>query len=564
MTWHNQLHASESPGGTAAASAGATVRGGPGAGAGEVLIAGALAMVAALLLRLILNVPTPAELFGDRVTVLIPLPAFSALLDLFGTSAKHLFFIGLLVAEWLCGVLAGLMYLRLRLVLSQRGAISSRLGSADPLALALWLAALALGVLAPLLGGGLLGSALPGGAGAAVVSQVGPNLVFGFALRWLSGRVPGSADRMQDAAYLPLSRRRLLGQGATALAIVTGGMLAWEAASSGLGSLFGLSRPHVASVALAHVPTRISPPPVPEYGTWADVHGLTPEVTSAANFYYVSKNLAGDPRVASSSWRLAVTGAVASPYSLSYDELLSLPRVERYQTLECISNEVGGNLISNARFTGTRLADVLNRAGIKPPASELVFHASDGYSDSLHLSTALNPEALIVYLLNGAPLPQAHGFPARLLVPGLYGMKNGKWLTSLELGTGGYEGYWEQQGWTREARVKIMSRIDLPRDGDLLAPRQTAIAGIAYTGDHGVARVDVSTDGGRTWNTATLRRPLGALTWVLWEYPWTPTPGHSQIVVRAIDLQGNVQSPAYAAPLPDGSSGYHAVNVSVG
>lgn len=532
--------------------------------AGDALIAGAVATVAALILRLVFNVSTPAEVFGDRVTVLIPLPVFSALLGLFGPSAKHLFFVGLLLGEWFCTALAGLLYLRLRNVLVRRGMLHARLGWADLLALSVWLWLLSAGIFAPLIGGGFAGAALAGGTGATALSQLVPDVAFGGLVLWLGWRVApvSGAARVEPGASW--SRRRLLRQGVSALAIVAGGALAWEAVSSGLASLFGLSRPHVANVGPAEAPATILPPPIPTYGPWTDVNGLTPEVTSAADFYYVSKDLVGDPRIAPSSWQLAIAGAVKSPYTLSYDDLRSLPRVERYHTLECISNVVGGNLISNALFTGTRLADVLNRAAVQPGASELIFRAADGYSDSLHLSQALNPDALIVYLINGEPLPPAHGFPARLLIPGLYGMKNGKWLSSLELGNGGYTGYWEQQGWTREARVKLMSRIDTPHEGDLIGLRPVLIAGIAYAADRGIARVDVSTDAGQTWRPATLRRPLGALTWVLWEYPWTPATGHTQIVVRAIDLQGNVQSPAYAEPLPDGSSGYHAVNVTAG
>ena len=140
----------------------------------------------------------------------------------------------------------------------------------------------------------------------------------------------------------------------------------------------------------------------------------------------------------------------------------------QYHTLECISNVVGGPLMSNGYFTGVRLSDALNAAGIQRLATEMIFNAADGYSDSLHLSQALDERSLIVYLLNGEPLPHLHGYPARLLIPGLDGMKNGKWLTEISLASGPYEGYWEQRGWTPEALVKLTSRIDIPHDGDLL------------------------------------------------------------------------------------------------
>ena len=193
----------------------------------------------------------------------------------------------------------------------------------------------------------------------------------------------------------------------------------------------------------------------------------------------------------------------------------------------------------------------------------MIFKAADGYSDSLHLAQALNEQSLVVYLLNGQRLPTAHGFPARLLIPGLYGMKNGKWLTELSLASGSYQGYWEQRGWTPEAIVKLTSRIDTPHDGDLIIAGPTSVAGVAYGGAKGISRVDVSVDAGKTWTPAAMRRPLGALTWTLWEYAWTPTTGSYTLLVRAIDLDGNVQTYVPSPPLPDGATGYHAISVTI-
>jgi DMSO/TMAO reductase YedYZ molybdopterin-dependent catalytic subunit len=193
----------------------------------------------------------------------------------------------------------------------------------------------------------------------------------------------------------------------------------------------------------------------------------------------------------------------------------------------------------------------------------VIFRCDDGYSDVLHLAQALGPRALVAYLLDGAPLAQAHGFPARLLVPGLYGMKNGKWLTGLEVTNAPYEGYWEHQGWTAAAVVKLTSRIDVPSDGSALHAGLQTIAGVAFSGDRGISRVDVSTDAGQTWQTATLKPPLAEQTWVLWEFAWQATPGTHVIAVRAVDAQGYVQSPTQAPPLPDGASGYEGVTVTV-
>lgn len=581
---------------------------------GAALVAAALGLLASLGARYVFGIASPAELFGERLAVLVPLPVFERLLATFGSNAKHLYFGGVVVAEGMLTALVGAAYwpLRDRLLHAFAGrpsggrppdsptnaatpspsavsalpasqedgqsfslssipsipSVSSVVNSSpaphalDAVALALLLWLLSAGVLAPLIGAGFFGAGLAGGVAAVFLADLVPNGVFALFYVVLMRRSPSHATGAeQDEARI--ARRALLRQGAIAVAVLAGGVAVWELVSSAVGNLVGLPSASRMRISPSNVPSKIVPPPVPQYGPYTPVSGQTPELTSPGNFYYVSKNLAGDPSVDAKTWRLQIGGQVNAPYSLSYDELRALPAVEQYHTLECISNDVGGNLMSNGLFTGVSLADVLNRAGIQEGASEVVFGAADGYSDFLHLTQALDPRSLIVYLLDGQPLPHAHGFPARLLIPGLYGMKNGKWLTLLKVDAGSYTGYWEQQGWTREAHVKMTSRIDEPRDGDLLLARPTYIAGVAYSGANGIAEVDVSLDGGQTWHAAALKRPLGALTWTLWEYRWTPTSGSYIVGVRAIDLDGNVQMPAGAPTLPDGASGYHAVGVTV-
>ncbi len=537
--------------------------------AGIALVSAAVAEVVALLARAVAGVPTPTEVFGDRATVLVPLPLFSALLQIFGSNAKHIYFGSLVVLQTLLVAAWGVAYWSLRLrwrgarrtsVLTGRPALVGAGLEALALAAGLWV--LSCCIVAPIIGAGFFGAGLPGGAAAALGMQALPDLAFGVCFVTLVRReTPRGKLSQPQRRPADLARRRFLRNAGVALGILAGGALLWEAVSSGLASVVGVPSPRGPHLSLNGIPDRITPPPVPEYGAWTEVAGSTPEVTSAHNFYYVSKNLISDPQLDARGWQLAIDGLVERPYTLSYTQLQARPQIERYHTLACISNDVGGNLISNARFAGTGLAELLNSAGIREGASEVIFHAADGYSDSLHMSQALDPLALVVYRINGEALPQAHGFPARLLIPGLYGMKNGKWLTRLEVGSGGYEGYWEQRGWTREAHAKTMSRIDTPRDGDLLMARPTFVAGIAYAAGRGIARVDVTTDGGVTWHAATLRRPLGTLTWVLWQLPWTPSPGQHIIAVRAIDRAGVVQSYAEAAPLPDGASGYHSISV---
>jgi DMSO/TMAO reductase YedYZ molybdopterin-dependent catalytic subunit len=546
---------------------------------GSALIAAAAGLLAAFVLRSVLGLSMPAEIFGDRLTQLIPLPVFSALLNAFGANAKHLYLAGVLVGQGLLTALFGSAYYwaRIRWQTRRRTATAAPeatsdtrvhtpvasgqpLGILDILLMTLLLWLLSAGLLAPLLGGGWFGAGLLGGAGTVMLSQLAPDLVFSALFVGLLRRGVLQASATADEPAERLSRRRLLGQGALAVGIMAGGVLLWN----GLSSLLGIGGGRRAyPLKLNDTPERLVPPPQPTYGPWTSVRGQTPETTATSDFYYVSKNLAGDPTIQAAAWRLQITGLVQKPYALTYEEIQTLPATERYHTLECISNEVGGNLMSNALFRGVRLADLLNHAGIQTGASELVFRAQDGYSDSLHLSQALDPNTLLVYHLNGQPLPQSHGFPVRLLVPGVYGMKNGKWLTTLEVGAGGYSGYWEQQGWSREAVVKTTTRIDVPADGDVLLARSLFIAGVAYAGDRGISRVDVSVDGGQSWQPAILRQPLGNLTWVLWELPWQPASGTYLIVARAIDLEGNVQTPRQAPTLPDGASGYDAIQVTV-
>jgi DMSO/TMAO reductase YedYZ molybdopterin-dependent catalytic subunit len=533
------------------------------------VVAGLISVAIALLARFFLNISTPAELFGDKLIHFIPLPIFSHLLDLFGHSTKHIYFGGLLLAEAVIMAVAGVVYWRLRVLwLSRSPRLESWLspqGQPDfrevPV-IALVFCLVSLGLVAPLLGAGFFGSEFIGGWTSALLSQLIPDVTFAIAFIVLLRR---SATRAASAtaAQAALSRRRLLRQIGLGALVIAGGALAWDFITGGAASLFGLGGTSQPPLKLGTVPKHI-PPPVPNYGPWTNVPGETPEVTSAADFYYVSKNLASDPSIDSANWQLQVSGLVKSPYGLTYDQLRALPQVQQYHTLECISNVIGGDLISNALFVGVSLADVIQKAGIQNGASDLIFRAADGYSDSLHMSQALNPESLIVYLIDGVPLPQPHGYPARLLIPGLYGMKNGKWITSLEVSSGSYTGYWEQQGWSDEAVVKTMARIDVPLDSDLLLAKTMYIAGIAFAGDRGISRVDVSTDSGQTWNTATLRRPLGNLTWVLWEYSWTPAGSGAYIIVaRAVDGLGNVQQPDQEPPLPDGASGYDAISVTV-
>ena len=300
---------------------------------------------------------------------------------------------------------------------------------------------------------------------------------------------------------------------------------------------------------------------VPEVG----LSGASPEITPVENFYVVSKNFS-DPVVSAQGWTLTVGGLVDNPLHLSMADLRALPSVSEYVTLECISNNVGGALMSTGQFTGVRLHDLVSMAVPQSTATHARFKARDGYTESLPLGLiSSQPEILVAYALDGVPLPTGHGFPARILVPGHYGMKGPKWLDSIELASQDDGGYWESEGWDRMALVKTTARFDLPKDGDIAnAGQAVRLSGVAFAGTRGISKVEYSTDGGRSWSTAGLRAPLSTLTWVLWDATWIPGQAGAYVLrVRAVDGTGVPQVPTASASYPSGASGYHTIRVDV-
>ncbi len=296
----------------------------------------------------------------------------------------------------------------------------------------------------------------------------------------------------------------------------------------------------------------------------AGLVGASPAITPVANWYVVSKNFA-DPVVDGQSWRLHVNGLVGKPLTLSLGDLRGLQSTTQYVTFECISNDVGGNLMSTGAFTGVPLRDLVAMASPQPQAGWVAFKARDGYTESLPLSTVQSaPEILVAYDLNGVELPAGHGYPARMVIPGHYGMKAPKWLDTIELVTHESGGYWEQQGWDHSAVVKTTSRFDMPRDSDILKLGPVSLAGVAFAGTRGINRVEYSTDGGSSWTDAPFDPPLSPLTWVLWRATWTPaSEGAYRLVVRATDGTGQVQTGLGTPSYPDGAAGYHTVHVNI-
>ena len=297
------------------------------------------------------------------------------------------------------------------------------------------------------------------------------------------------------------------------------------------------------------------------------VPGITPVVTPNGEFYRIDTALVV-PQVDPRTYVLEVDGRVDRPLSLTYAQLLELPQVEADITMQCVSNEVGGDLVGLARWQGVLLRDVLELAGVQRGADQIVGESVDGFTAGFPTSYGTDDRpAMIAVGMNGEPLPVVHGFPARLVVPGLYGYVSAtKWLSRITLTTWeGFDGFWVPRGWSKLGPVKIASRIDLPAGGASLPTGPVTVGGMAWAPglDRGVSRVEVRVDGG-PWQTAELGGELSEHSWRQWRWTWPATPGAHRLEVRATDRTGEVQTGRSAPVAPDGASGYHAVEVRVG
>ncbi len=295
------------------------------------------------------------------------------------------------------------------------------------------------------------------------------------------------------------------------------------------------------------------------------IEGLASYVTSSEgnNFYKIDTSLIS-PQVDPRSWRLDITGMVDTPYTLAYDDILGMDLIERVVTLSCVSNEIGGDLVGNAVWTGVPLADILDRAGVQPGAEQVMGRSVDDFTAGFPVEAAYDGRsALLVVGMNGEPLPIRHGFPVRLVIAGLYGYVSAvKWLREIKLTTFDEEGFWIPRGWSQMAPMKTTSRIDVPRRGDDLVAGPVAVAGVAWAPNRGIAEVQVRIDGGE-WRPARLAGSVSEETWVQWVYEWDATSGDHELQVRTIDGDGNVQPEGPRAPAPNGAEGWHRRTVAV-
>jgi DMSO/TMAO reductase YedYZ molybdopterin-dependent catalytic subunit len=293
--------------------------------------------------------------------------------------------------------------------------------------------------------------------------------------------------------------------------------------------------------------------------------GLSPVLTPNESFYRIDTAFSV-PRVELPEWTLSIEGRVDRPYTIGYSDLLDMSMVERDITLSCVSNEVGGDLVGNARWLGVPLVEILDRARPRDDAEQLVGRSVDRFTVGFPVEAVYDGrDALVAVGMNGEPLPLEHGFPARLVVAGLYGYVSAtKWLSAIELtGWDDFDAYWIPRGWAKEAPIKTQSRIDTPQHRARLEPGARQVAGVAWAPHRGISRVEVRLGAGADWVEAELSEPLSDNSWRQWVVQWEATAGTYQIQVRATDGEGNVQTDELRPPAPDGATGWHTIEVDV-
>ena len=397
------------------------------------------------------------------------------------------------------------------------------------------------------LGAGLIAATRPSSSPTSVVPGMVAALVAVWVIRWGIGRL----RELDEAATTNAPTRRLFMIGGAGVAL--GGL--------GLGVVEGAVRP----AAVGRPPIDLPPPTATSTlpaGLETQISGLTPLRTPIEDFYRIDIALSV-PRREAEDWELVIDGMVRNPLTITFDELLAMPMVERDITLTCVSNPIGGPYVGSTRWQGVLVADIIRRADPEARAEQVLSSGADGFSASTPLDVLLDGrDAMIAVAMDGEPLTRVHGFPARLLTPGLYGYVGAtKWLEKLTLTTfDEAQAYWTRRGWGEQGPVKTATRIDVP--GNQLKAGETQIAGIAWATHRGIEKVEVRVDDG-DWQEAILGEDVGVDYWRQWHLPWQATSGTHQITARAIDNNGDVQTDAVQDVLPDGPTGYHVRTVQV-
>lgn len=409
-----------------------------------------------------------------------------------------------------------------------------------------------------LIGGALMGSAAVLSRPDARLFDIAPTVIGAvcgvITLRALTS--PRVVDTPSTTTQVDPGRRKSL----ATLAILAAGTL-----TGVVGHIIGSRRRSVsddrATLALPSAATR--PPPIPPQVQPANVT-LPSFITSNTDFYRIDTALSV-PQLSRTDWKLRIHGMVDREISYSFSDLEKFEAVDATVTLTCVSNPVGGNLISTATWTGYRLADLLQSSGIRSDADMVLSTSVDGFTVGTPIEAFTDGRtALLAIGMNGEPLPVEHGYPARLVVSGLYGFVSAtKWVVDLELTRfDRAAAYWTQLGWSERAPIKTESRIDVPQAGAEIAHGPMTFGGIAWAQNRGVKSVEISIDGGR-WQPAHLGAAYSNDTWRLWTFPWEAVPGNHTVSVRATDNTGQVQTATQVGPVPDGATGWHTISFDV-
>lgn len=487
---------------------------------------------------------SPFAVIGSALIDLAPSWAKDAAIALFGTNDKAALLVGIAIVLLIVAALAGLLELRrppwgrvVMLVFGGVGIIAAMTrAGAGPLD---WIPSAVAGVVAA---GSLwlLMMRLPDSA----TDQQAVDA---------AADAAAASARLEDRA---MQRRTFLvwAGGAAAigiLAAVGGTMLrAGSQAVTAIRQAIKLPTPAVAA------------PEIPASAAF-DIPGLAEIVTPNRSFYRIDTALVV-PQIDPADWSVRIHGLVDQEVTLTWDELLALPLEESVTTLACVSNPVGGDLIGNAVWLGYPIRELLKRAGPHDDADMVLSRSIDGFSASTPLEVLQDDRnAILAVGMNGEPLPPEHGFPVRMVVPGLYGYVSAtKWVTELEVTRfADATAYWTDRGWSPRGPIKLQSRIDVPR-GQGLSPGDTVIAGVAWQQHVGVSKVEVQVDGGE-WREATLATAISGDTWVQWMIPWTAEPGEHRIRCRATNTEGETQTEVESRPDPDGATGWHQRSITV-
>jgi DMSO/TMAO reductase YedYZ molybdopterin-dependent catalytic subunit len=531
------------------------------------VLAGIAMLLTMALLRLFLGWPTPTELIFDRIFPLLTVEFFIGSLVRAGgyTPLKLQGVFGALTGQVIVAGLGGVLYAFYLRSRDRRGGLrTSGTSLLDPRGLPLIIPGilattmLFIALLWPTLLTNYRG--FPPGTARVIASL---EMLISFSVCWVGIMVfyglisgPSRAAAIDEGAIAfarEVGRRRFVALGiGTALALALGGTLR-RLFRMGTFSYDGR-----------------------QYGG-PRIQKITP-IRPEDEFYQVSKNLI-DPDIARDSWRLDIVGQVENPRVYSFADIAAMPAVEQETTLLCISYGIGSGLCSNAIWKGVPLPTLLAEVKPKPKVTTVLFRAADGYYETFRFEKAMEPTTLVAYEMNGEPLPRRHGFPLRLIVPGLYGEKNPKWLTRIELldeADGRLHrrhgcGFYKEQGWGREGDViPTHSRIDAPQvrgdhfESPFQVGRTVELRGMAFGGDRGISKVEISDNDGETWREAEITKPGTRLSWSLWSYEWTPEEeGETKLVVRATDGNGKLQISEYRDQVPDGATGLHRVRALV-